>query len=188
MKEILSAESLASGDEKAWTELYGYPHKLFVNVLRHLGIPFDEIEDVIQEGLLKAHKGIKQLKPGENPIPWITTVIKNTGYDYQRLKRRRIQPISLDVVMNHEGREISSDARSDLIDPSPTPEDLVVTDDETEEILEKIKPEYRILFVLRSEGMSVKETASTTGLTEGSVKQHTFRERRRLSSLYERIN
>jgi RNA polymerase sigma-70 factor (ECF subfamily) len=175
-------EGLQRGDEAAWSELYGRPYNLFKNVVRRTGVPFGEIDDVIQDGMLRAHKGVGQLIPDQNPLPWLTTVMRNAAIDHQRKEGRRLQPLSYDEFVNKEGEGMEEGAISALTDTSPTPEEEYIVKEEAQEVKAQLKPREIVVFEMKAEGYGIKEIAQTPGLTENIVKQTTWRARDRLKT------
>lgn len=140
-----------------------------------------EAEDVVQEGYLKAIRGIDAFRGESRLGTWLVRIVVNEAL--QRLRRTRraaeVIPLSTDDVSRNE-----MDFRETPDDKQYTPE-IEAMRAQTRRIMEaKIDalPEtFRAVFVLRAiEEMSVEETALALEIPEATVRTRFFRARSQL--------
>jgi RNA polymerase sigma-70 factor (ECF subfamily) len=118
-------------------------------------------EDVVQEALLRAWRGLDRLDPSAGSLrPWLFTVVRNLVIDEQR----------------------RASARPPLA-PSGSPAEPAVTDNvdrvleawQVAEALGRLRPEHRAVIVeTYYGGRSVAQAAERLGIPEGTVKSRLF--------------
>ena len=83
-----------AGDEEAFRELTDrYRRELQVHVYRIVGSTQDA-EDLLQETLLAAWRGLEQLSDGASVRAWLYRIATNRSIDALRASRRRPQPMT----------------------------------------------------------------------------------------------
>lgn len=144
------------------------------NLARWLTRNAHDAEDVVQEAFLRALRFFGGYHGG-NARAWLLTIVRNTCYDWLRRHRPSEVPASLD-------EEVHS-----VVDPSPTPEDRVMTQADRlrlREALEALPLAWREVLILRElEGMSYKEIADIAGIKIGTVMSRLARARAGLQQL-----
>lgn len=130
-----------------------------------------EAEDAAQEIFLIVYRSLNRFRPEQRFHPWLYTITIN--YLRTTLRKRK----------HHNGVQILrfTPVRGPDDYPSalPGPEELALNR-ESEDILETalaaLKPIQRAVFLLRRiESLSISETATILGISEGSVKTHLHR-------------
>jgi RNA polymerase sigma-70 factor (ECF subfamily) len=134
-----------------------------------LGVPQNEVEDVVQEALLTVHVKRATWDTGRAISPWLATVVRNKMIDHlRRLGRNAAVPLD-DVIAQIEV--------DDRIDPM---EDLDIG-----RMLQQMKePQRAVVHALSVEGSSVREIAARLKMTEGAVRVAFHRGLKALSALY----
>lgn len=150
-------------------------------VKRH--IPYNEIEDVVQNAFLRIYQSLPMFKGKGEFKNWLSSITVRTCYDYWRkaYKNREIPMNSL-VEKHQKWLEdiISIQSEAELREKA--------LKKEASELLEwalgKLSPEDRIIIELvYLEGLSGREAAELLGWSVSNVKVRSFRSKRKLRSL-----
>jgi RNA polymerase sigma-70 factor, ECF subfamily len=138
------------------------------NLARWLTRNGHDAEDVVQEAFLRALKFFGGFHGG-NPRAWLLTIVRNSCYDWLRRNRPSEVPAEFDEELHSP------------VDPSPTPEDLVMGQADRvrlREALETLPLAWREVLILRElEGLSYKEIADVAGIKIGTVMSRLARAR-----------
>lgn len=130
-------------------------------------------EDLVQEAFLRAYRNFDRFEPGTNLRAWMYTILTNTYInDYRR--KSRAPAVTDFAEAEPEGVEEA---------PRLTAEEVEALKerlgDEAKKALEKVPPEFRIVFLLSTfDEMSYKEIAEVLGIPMGTVMSRLFRARR----------
>lgn len=142
------AERIRAGDDDAFTEMYRQFAPLVHGILV-VRLPYEEVQDVVQEVFLSAYKNIESLRDEKALGGWLVTIARNHSVGYYR-KKKPTEELHEDLK--------GSDSRQF----------------EAREVLRAIRslPEaYSETLALRLiEGMSASEIAERTGLMPSSVR------------------
>ena len=146
------------GEKCDFNELHS-EFKGLVHAIVLARIPYDDVDDVVQEVFVSAYRGLKSLRNKESAGPWLATIARNKSVEYFRRRK----------------------PTEELFENSASRDRF---DDEAIEALEAIRslPEtYRETLVLRLvEGMTGPEISKLTGLTEASVRVNLHRGMKKL--------
>lgn len=161
-----------SGDARAFDALLSRHESSVLRILRLLGVPPRDREDVAQEVFIKVFRHLKGYQRGRSFGGWLYRVSVNTANDYRARAARA-------------GREES--AWSDGLDQraasevDPNPDDLRRR---LESALLQLTERERAVFVLREiEGLETHEIARALGITGITVRRHLGLAKDRLRSL-----
>ncbi|OHB70593.1 MAG: hypothetical protein A2W23_07685 [Planctomycetes bacterium RBG_16_43_13] len=150
----------------------GYADALY-NMALKLTKERSTAEDLVQETYEKAYKNFHQFEKGTNIKAWLFTIMTNTYINQYRRKSR--EPAVLDFTTMDSGDADKETTYFSLDDIDAMKEKL---GDEPKRALEKLAPEYRMVFLLSTfEGFSYKEIAEITGCPLGTVMSRLFRAR-----------
>lgn len=137
-----------------------------------------EAEDVSQETLLKAFKSIEQLRDGDDPRPWLLTILRHVRIDRIRQAAAKHSAVSLDgeaIDPADDHAEVASDA-DDWVDPEAMLQQF--SNAQMIDALKAIPEDIRwTLLLVDVEGIDQKEAADVLGVPLGTVKSRTYRGR-----------
>jgi RNA polymerase sigma-70 factor (ECF subfamily) len=136
----------------------------------------EDAEDVMQEALLQTYRHVRGIEAPEAFRTWLYTTVRNACL----MKRRRRMGEPAEFVSLEQGSTETS-PRVDVADASrPVDQRLIDSwmDSRLREALKKLPPSYRMIVVMRElEGLSTKEVASVSGISEANVKTRLHRAR-----------
>jgi RNA polymerase sigma-70 factor (ECF subfamily) len=128
-------------------------------VLKLIGRPAD-VDDVVQDVFIQAHRGLGSLRSAEALRPWLRRITVRRA---QRWLRKR--------WVLRWFRESGLDATAELVDPTASPEDraLVAT---LYRALERLPRDERVVWVLRIvEGETLESIAELLGCSVSTVQR-----------------
>jgi len=169
----------ARGGEATAFELLLKRHEgRVLRVLRLLGVPVDDREDVAQEVFVRVFRHLGGFHPGNPFGGWIYRITVNAVHDYRRRMRR----------LPREGFEAET-ALDSAPDDAPNPEqsaELRRRQRLLEGAVARLSERERAVFVLcELEGMETRQVARALGITSITVRRHLGRARSRLQRLLE---
>jgi RNA polymerase sigma-70 factor (ECF subfamily) len=143
--------------------------------------------DVVQDAMFKLVQKYSNKPESEWPALFFT-ILNNRITDVRRWRKlHEAAGKTISIFRSREGSEedlIESGLGADKNPPQYQPETAVFAKqlrNEIDKALEYLSNRQRQVFLLREwQGMSVRDTASVLGCSEGSVKQHHFRAMRSL--------
>ena len=174
--------ALETGDKKAYNELMRlYRDPLYFMLLEKVGNE-ELAKDLTIEALGKAFKKLHLYVPNYVFSTWLFTIAKNNCIDY--LRKNKLPAISIDkLTLNDKGEKQSFDIPSEI----PDPEKMMMKKQRVQilrQIVEQLKPNYRILVRLRYfKEMSYKEIATELEVPLGTVKAQLHRSREQLFNI-----
>ena len=146
-------EAVRSGDRDAFGRLYDLYGPMVHGILL-ARVPFDEVDDLVQDVFLLAFKRIQTLREAGAFGGWLAMIARNRAVDFHRRK--------------HETEELPENlAHRNSVDPEAA---------EALALIRTLPDAYRETLVLRLvEGMTGPEIALRTGLTPASVRVNLHR-------------
>ena len=137
----------------------------------------EDAEDVRQDALLRTYRHVREIKDPQAFRTWLYSTVRNACL----MKRRRRAGEPAQFVSVEQG-STSSDGTAAAIDiagPAPRPDQQMVDawiDRRLRAALGSLPPPYRMIVVLREiEGLTTKEVAAVTGISEANVKTRLHR-------------
>jgi RNA polymerase sigma-70 factor (ECF subfamily) len=167
-----------SGNIEAFEELVSrYESKIF-RLAMNITHNREDAEDAMQEAFLKSYSHLSTFQGNSRFYTWLVRITVNEAL--MKLRKRRGNQVSLDEPVETEDdlmpREIE--------DWGPSPEQRYAQRELgtiLSEVIEKLEPEYRMVFVLRDiEELSIEETAQLLGISVPAVKSRLLRARLKL--------
>jgi RNA polymerase sigma-70 factor (ECF subfamily) len=159
-----------------------YLPRFYRTAYRQLGnVP--DAEDAVQDALLAAYKHLDEFKGESHISTWLTAIVMNCA----RMQLRK-RPRQLHVSLDEPSGENQEYSLSDRLPHSGlSPEEQCREAELRDHLLQcvaELSPSLRKAFELRElRGHSVRETAHTLGLAEGTVKAQLSRARTKLTRL-----
>ncbi len=152
------------GDKGAYERfLYEASQVLRSFLSRRMG-EIQMVEDVLQDTLLSVHRARHTFRPQKPVGPWLYAICEHRMTDFYR-RYRRLERIEVSTPDDIE----------DIVAASPDRQD----DDRGAQVraaLEKLPDKQRkVIELLKIHGLSVKQVAAQTGMTESSVKVTAFK-------------
>ena len=179
--QLLSAAR--KGDQAAFGTLFErHSKKIFHSTLR-ITRNREDAEDAMQDAFLKSYTHLQSFQGDSRFYTWLVRIAANEAL--MRLRKRRPNQFSLDEPI--EGKD--DVMPREIEDWGPSPEQRYAQTEMQEilnEVIEKLEPHFRTVFVLRDVGeMSTEETAQALGISVPAVKSRLLRAR---LSLRQKLN
>lgn len=176
--------SALSGSERAFRTLVERYQRGVLSLVSRIVLNREDAEDVAQEAFVKAFTRLDTFDPAYKFSNWLFKIAHNTALD--ALRKRKSNPAAVETATEEEEEALWSRAAEPL---APAPDDAAATAEfrgDVERALERLRPEYRAVVVLRHvEGRAYEDIAEILGLPLGTVKTFLFRARRELAGLLE---
>lgn len=174
LSETELIELAKSGDRKALSLLVRMHEKTVFNFAFKICRDRDRAENTMQETFMSLVKSIGQFSGNSKLSTWLYTVVSNHCLMMARSNRKYSETSSYD------DDEVYIDEKS-VVDWDVSPEKITENNELKrilDEAIQKLDPEYRIVFTLRDiEGLSTEETGKITGLSVPAVKSRLHRAR-----------
>ena len=177
--------ALDKKDRNAYANLMGnYRDSIYFMLLKMTNNK-DDAEDLTIEAFGKAFKKLEQYTPDYAFSTWLFKIASNNCIDFIRKKKKHL--ISIDKEYQDEtGTELAQRIPSEVLDP----EEEMIKDQKIKimrEVVDKLKPHYRILIELRYfKEFSYEEIAAELNIPLGTVKAKLFRARDLLFNIVQR--
>ncbi len=178
MQEIQLIEKCKSGDGEAYRRLMnGYRTKLFGYLWRFSDSQYTA-EELFQETLIKAWKGIKKYNEQQKFSAWLFTIAHNTAMDGLRSRKIKNTFTNLDEVNYNQS--------------SNNPVDEIIMKETVEIInssINTLSQKQKTVFLLRQHGnLTFKEIADTTSESINTVISHMHYAVKKIKKLIEKEN
>lgn len=166
------AEVLA-GDREAFRLLVERHSRLIFRVAYRMTGDQHDAEEIVQETLLRAYKGLERFELRSNFGTWVYRIAVNYTLDLLRRKNqmRDTQQIADDPDPEEDQVQVAA--------PSPGPERLALSAElksKLAQALELLTPTERVAFTMRHmEGRSIEEIGQALKLNTSAAKNSVFR-------------
>jgi RNA polymerase sigma-70 factor (ECF subfamily) len=138
----------------------------------------EDAEDVMQEALLKTYQHVKRISDPESFRTWLYSTVRNACL---MKRRRRVGEPSAFVSVEQDIDGTGRRALAGVPDQSvPVDQQAMASwmNSRLHEALKALPASYRMIVVMREmDGLSTKEVADITGLSEANVKTRLHRAR-----------
>jgi RNA polymerase sigma-70 factor (ECF subfamily) len=155
-----------------------WPHRAVV--LRNAQIltrNVHEAEDLAQETMIKAFKGIKRFAPGSHAKNWLMVILRNCRIDRLRAAGNTAKDLSLDQLPFEPAGATTDASRWDVRE---NPQEVLnrFSDQEIIDGLQQLPEEIRwTLLLVDVEGLDQQETADILDVPVGTIKSRAHRGR-----------
>lgn len=172
---------LKKGDRSAFAEMV----EQYSTAIYRIGWRFTnnalDAEDVLQETFIKAYKALPDFEGRSSLATWLYRIAVNESL--MTLRKHNPNMVSIDEKVSEDDTDESENDLA-MADWCCLPEDVLLSDEARkflDDTVGKLPDSLRSVFILRDiEGLSIRETANTLGLTETNVKTRLLRARMRL--------
>ena len=138
-----------------------------------------EAEDLAQETMLKAFRGIDRFTPGTDARAWLLAILRNAAVDRVRAATASAGEVSLEAMGVEPADESATVEANDAVsveDPQSVLERF--SDREVIRALGRLPEEIRwTLLLVDVEGMDQKDAAAVLGVPVGTIKSRAHRGR-----------
>jgi RNA polymerase sigma-70 factor (ECF subfamily) len=169
-------EAAQGGDAEALEALLESHEARLYRFARRMCRHHEDAEDVLQESLLSAARGISDFRGASSLSTWLFAIARSHCIKKRRRSRFAPTEVSLDAG--------EADAAQQHPDPGPGPEESLHAlrlERALEEAITALDRKYREVFVLRDvEGLTAPEVAKVTGLSIAAIKSRLHRARARV--------
>jgi len=172
----------ASGDSQAMERLLVRAQEVAYRVSLLVCGHAEDAEDVMQEALLKTYQYVSRIEDPEAFRTWLYRIVRNACL---MKRRRRVDEPARHVSVEQGDGDRQDDPRPVEIEDHTRAADQQLIDawigERLRRALQRLPRTYRAIVVLREiEGLSTKEVATITQLSESNVKTRLHRARRLL--------
>jgi RNA polymerase sigma-70 factor (ECF subfamily) len=165
-----------AGDQTAFEALMLRHENRVLRLLRLLGVPAPDQEDVAQEIFVRVFRHLRGFRPGRSFSAWVYRITLNAAHDHRRSLHRR---------GSREGAWDEACAESP--DRRPGAVELLDRRDARQRLegaLERLSERERAVFVLcEMEELTTREVARALGINAVTVRRHLGRARQHLRLL-----
>ena len=177
MQEEILIKKCQNGDEQSFAPLIStYKDKLF-SYLHRLSGNREEAEDLFQETLIKAWKGIKNLKNKDKFSAWLFAIAHNLAMDFISLKKSK----AMRSLTNHD----------ESINTGNHLDDLIFNEEvlQIQKIVDTLPLKQKNVFLLRIFGeKKFKEIAEITNEPLNTVLSHMHYSVKKIKTILELKN
>lgn len=185
LKDYVLVQQAIKGDEKSYAELMGrYRDSIYFMLLKMVNHKVDA-EDLTIEAFTKAFRNLSQYSPNFAFSTWLFKIATNNCIDY--LRKKKTDLVSIDgPPAEGSDQDTSIPIASDSLDP----EEELIREQKfilMRDVIEKLKPRYKILIELRYfKEYSYEEISEELEIPIGTVKAQLFRARELLYLIIKR--
>ncbi|MGE6257250.1 RNA polymerase sigma factor SigX [Heyndrickxia sporothermodurans] len=150
--------------EKQFYDIYEKYHQSLFQFLFYMVKNREQAEDLAQEVYIRVLKSYHQFENRSSEKTWIFSIAKHVAIDFFRKQKRWKHRLAdtFDLEMNQ------------ISDHSPLPEDITLQNESIQlmyRCLDKCKLDHRMVLILRYiQSLTILETSSVLGWSEGKVK------------------
>ena len=159
---------LREGDQFTWEVLITEHQDRILNYLYHLEGHYEDALDLTQETFMRAWRGIRTFREGEEFLPWLYAIARNVQIE----KHRRKQHPQFSM-------EEASESGFEPVSRGSSPQANAESNQACERVREALltlPEEYRSAVVLRfMDDLAYEEIAAIQGVAVGTAKSRVFR-------------
>jgi RNA polymerase sigma-70 factor (ECF subfamily) len=162
----------ANGDDAAFHELVDRHAASLFRAALSMTRSRDDAEDVMQEALIGAHRGLKRFDGRSSVKTWLTSIVMRQAAKGWHKSRRSRETLSLHAASD-EHQTIDDAAMG--VDPSTADADTRM---DLTAMLQRLSEDHRQIIVLREiQGLSYDEIANALNIPRGTVESRIHRAR-----------
>ena len=158
-------------DHEAFQQFVVPEIEIMLRVAKTLVRDTAEAEDLVQDALLRAYRGIAGFD-GRHPRAWLLTIVRNTHLN--RLRRRRPELLDdPDAELDRMARPAESSVEATVVDD--------VVDDVVQQCLRELPGDHlRVVELVDVAGLTYREAAEAVDVPIGTVMSRLHRARKRM--------
>lgn len=156
--------------------------EVMLRVAQSLTGSWSEAEDLVQETMIRAYKGIDSFD-GAHPRAWLLTIMRRANINAHRRQR----PLTADP---HEGLDRHAPAFGAAV--ATDPQEIVADrfmDDDVERALDALDTRFRaVILLVDVDQLSYQEAADALGIPVGTIMSRLSRARSRMRQHLDRVS
>jgi RNA polymerase sigma-70 factor (ECF subfamily) len=161
------------GDDRAFHALVDRHAPALFRAALSLSRNRADAEDLLQETLVAAHRGLKGFRGSSSIRTWLSTILTRKAFKAIKRSRRRGTVLSLDA--GDEQRDATAGDASMMRREHVSGIDSRL---DVMQVMAQLPPAYREVLVLRElQGLSYQEIADALSLPRGTIESRIFRAR-----------
>lgn len=177
-------ERARAQEQDALEEIYNQSCSAVYRVIKVLIKEEDTVYDILQDTYIKAFTRLDQLQDESKLVPWLKTIANNTAKDW--LKKSK--PILFTDMSADKETDVFSFEESIEDERKDVNPEIAIDEQEVRrlifEILDQLPEEQRMIIgMFYYEEMSVKDIASTLGISDNTVKSRLAYGRKKIKEL-----
>ena len=170
-------KSVCAGEREAFYELVRpYERMIYATAISVVKSPADA-EEVAQEAVLKAFSNLSSFRAESKFSTWLLQIT----YNEARMKLRKARPHLYESIDDQRQDGDGEFWPRDFADWRPIPSELLEKDEvrqAVENAINSLSPMFREVLTLRDmQNLSIRETSTVLGISEGAVKTRLHRAR-----------
>lgn len=178
-EQLVLVEAARGGDERAFARLHEVVAPLVRRSIARM-VPESDLDDVVQEAMVKAYLKLGQFQGDASFSTWCVTIGRNTALMLLRVQRREAE-----VVPCSHDETVESSEGSERKAIEPTYEDLSIEQNlaaaTVERGLRTLRPEYQLALRMSMDGFDTVEIAAALDCPQGSAKSYLHRAKKALA-------
>lgn len=131
----------------------------------------EEAKDLSQEAFLRAYVNLKRFNHRSSFHTWFYRILANLCLDYRRSRSRT-------SMQSLEEREEAGLSKPDIADVSSAPDRAAMANElssRLEKTLKALPPKQRAAYLLKDQGLPIREISRATKMAEGAVRVNLHR-------------
>jgi RNA polymerase sigma-70 factor, ECF subfamily len=180
--------SAVAGDDGAFHALVDRHAKVLFRVALSLSRNRSDAEDLMQETLVAAYRGLKNFEGRSSVKTWFTTIMTRQAYKVWRKSKRggsSMRSIHPTTTTNEDRNGLAEGVDAAMVVEEST--SAVQKRLDVMHVLGRLTDAHRQVLVLREiQGLSYDEIAQSLGVPRGTVESRLFRARAEFRQEYER--
>jgi RNA polymerase sigma-70 factor (ECF subfamily) len=190
LSDSVLVERARDGDMSAWEDLISRHERRVYSLAMRMLRQVQDAEDVTQQTFLSIMEHLDGFRGESQFSTWVLRIATNAALKVIR-KRKGLPTCSLDDSGPDDRGFEGVPHPKYIADWKDVPEEVAQTHETRrilDEALDELDEKYRIVFLLRdAEGLSVRETAETLGISEANTKVRLLRARLQLREKLTRL-
>lgn len=170
-------KSVCDGEREAFYELVRPYERMIYATAISVVKSSDDAEEVAQEAVLKAFSNLSSFRAESKFSTWLIQIT----YNEARMKLRKARRHLYESIDSQQEGEEGDYSPRDFADWRPIPSELLEKDEvrqAVENAINSLSPIFREVLTLRDmQNLSIKETSTVLGISEGAVKTRLHRAR-----------
>ncbi|MFY9779343.1 MAG: sigma-70 family RNA polymerase sigma factor [Candidatus Baltobacteraceae bacterium] len=179
LRDLQLIEAFRAGRQDAFDELVRSYDPHVRRVLAQLNAPASDVEDLLQEVLLRVFRNIGRFRGQSSFYTWLYRITINVFFDHNKKRKRAdVRLARLQLALSEAGslREPSGDPYAACYD--------TLTREEFSQAVNSLPEAFRTVVAMREvDDLSYEEIALHTGISIGTVRSRLSRARARLKEL-----